>query len=181
MTTFACARLRRTGALAARVLVTALVCSFASGASAQAGTRFTLAPELLVGRLEVDALRIPEYQALRREQRRGSGLIMVGSGVLAAAAVHAAAFGRPTYCYSYDEPNTRLKTPPIAAGAAAALGLGLLIGGAIELARVPLEFRRAQPSRARHIAGLLLGALGSGAVSSALLYAMAAPEILACS
>jgi hypothetical protein len=165
------------GALAGGVVVVGLLLwSFASGASAQEGSRFALAPELVVKRSEVEALQIPEYQALRKAQRRGSGLIMVGSGVLAAAAVHVATLGGPTYCYSYNEPNTRLKTPPIAAGVAAALGLGLVIGGAIKLARVPLEFRHARPSRARRITGLVLGALASGLVSSGLLYLVSAPE-----
>ncbi|MET0284114.1 MAG: hypothetical protein ABW352_06580 [Polyangiales bacterium] len=157
------------------LLVLLFLGSLPGAASAQTA-RVLLAPELLVGRLEVGPLEDPTL--LRHQQRRGSALIMVGSGLLAAAAVHAAVFAPRTYCYSYDEPNTRLKTPPIAAGVATGLALGLLVGGILKLTRVPRQFRRSHPSR---ITGFVLGALASGLVSSALLYAVSAPEILSCS
>jgi hypothetical protein len=80
----------------------------------------------------------PERAAdLRKRLRRGRALIAVGSGLIAAGIVHAAALGHRGVC-AYDD--DRLILPPITGSIVAAAGRGMTLGGGFKIAGVPGEF-----------------------------------------
>lgn len=139
-----------------------------------------LAAEPLVSLSALSDTRSPEYLALHRDLRRARAMLMFGSGLLAAAAVHMALLGRPTICSGYEEPRTRLRTPPIAASLAAAIGIGLLVGGGIKLNHVPAEFRQVRPASAGRVTALVFGAIATAGLASGLLFGIAAPEVIRC-
>jgi len=139
-----------------------------------------LAPDVLAAPFVPSPTPSPEEEALQRDLRRARGLLMVGSGALAAAAVHMAAFGGPVYCYGAEDPNIHYKAPPIAASVAAGIGFGLLVGGGIKLLRAPSDFRQRHRPTGQRVAALVFGALATAAVTSLLLYATTAPEVIRC-
>ena len=49
-------------------------------------------------------------------------MLMIGSGFVSAAVIHTASWGPETYCYNYDQPVNRPKTPPIVSSVAAGIG-----------------------------------------------------------
>lgn len=139
-----------------------------------------LAPGPLLAPAVLGDLRSPENGALRRDVRRARGLLMVGSGLIAAAIVNGAVFGPQTYCHAYDDPVRRPKVAPIASSVVAGIGIGLTIGGGIKLARLPAGFRQARPASPGRVALLALGALASAGAGTALLALVSAPEMISC-
>jgi hypothetical protein len=135
-----------------------------------------LAPDVLAAPFVPSAVPTPAEEALQRDLRQARGLLMVGSGVLAAAAIHMALFGGSTLCYGAEDPDIHYKAPPIAASVAAGIGIGLLVWGGIKLLRAPSEYRHSHGPRA----GLVFGAMASVAVTSLLLFATTVPEIIHC-